>query len=268
MPKARVLLTLCCFFLSACGFSLQKMDYHRANQAMERGQADEAIKGFSRILKRYPNSELALESARKAARLSLLDKRDFLSAIEFYRFLILNSKDPVERIDAQKSIANIQFEKTRNFEAAIIEYNRLLTLPLPKEELFEFRLNIAKAYFQLNNFFQSQSEVESLLSQKLSSQQRFDLMLFKANLLMTDKKDPRAIEILTEIMNQFPELAKKENVPLTLAVFYEETQDFSKAISILTDLMEDYPNPEFLELKIKRLKERQGNLPGARGWRK
>ena len=53
---------------------------------------------------------------------------------------------------------------------------------------------------------------------------------------------------------------------LNLAVCFEEQNNFEAAIEVLQEMKEDYPQPEFVELKIQRLKTRRKNLPGAKGF--
>ena len=45
----------------------------------------------------------------------------------------------------------------------------------------------------------------------------------------------------------------------------QEKNDFEKAIEVLEQVKDAYPTKEFIELKIKRLKERAKNQPGASG---
>jgi len=54
-------------------------------------------------------------------------------------------------------------------------------------------------------------------------------------------------------------------VAIILATCYEEKRDFKKAVEILTKLKGTVSDSDFLQLKIKRLKERWALLPGARG---
>ena len=48
----------------------------------------------------------------------------------------------------------------------------------------------------------------------------------------------------------------------------EELKQFDKAIEVLENMRPQYPNPDFLDLRISRLKERQYNQPGAQGWKR
>ena len=92
--------------------------------------------------------------------------------------------------------------------------------------------------------------------------------MLKAQTLVAAKKIPEAAALWELIMTTFPEKSKKENVALNLVVCYEDMKEFGKAIDVLERMREGYPHPEFLNLRIQRLKERKENMPGAKGLKK
>lgn len=253
------------FWISACSLSYQDVEYRRAKSDESSGNFKSALEHYHRIIKREPKSDLAITSARKAARISLLEIKNFTAAIGFYKHLVVYSSDPKERFSSQKKIADIYFEKIGNYPQAIIEYGRLLKLPHTKEENYFFRTRIAKSHFQVNNFYQSLVEVDTLLEEKPESDKEFDLKLFKANIFLTTKKVDDAIKVFKELMKINPQKAQAENVGINLSVAHEEKKDFKTAIEVLESIKESYPTQEFIELKIKRLKERAENQPGAKG---
>lgn len=251
--------------IAGCTFSFDKLEFRRAESAAENKDYKAAVDGYHRMIKRFEESPQALEAARRGARLSTLEIKDYQKAVDFYKHLVMYSEDPKERLEAQKRIATIYFENLTNYAAAIEEYSKLIKLLGPKDETFELRLNIAKSYFQLNKFDQARIETEELLEKTLSPDQKFDVLMFKGNLLLTEKKLDEAIQTFNQIMSQYKEKAHKENVGLTIAVVYEEKGEFNKAIELLKGLRETYSPPEFIDFKINRLKERQLNQPGASG---
>lgn len=261
-----------CFLLMAlqlgCSFSYPKQEFEKGQKALDEENYKEALSHFDRIVKKDPDSELALPSARHAARIAFHEVKDFPSTIDYLKYLILHSKSSEERLEAQKKLAIVYFEKLLMYEKAIEEYNKLLNLNPTAEEEFNYRFNISKSYFQLNNFFQSEIELNSLLEKFDDLDKQFDVQLFKGNLFLTTKEHEKAILTFEEIMKKFPEKASKENIALSLAAVYEDLQQFDKAVEILKELRMSEQSPEFIDLKIKRLQDRAQNLPGAQGFRK
>lgn len=259
------LLSLAFYVLAGCSFSYQDVEFGRAKSDEQAKSFKSSMVHYKRVIKRNPESEQALTAARRAARIALLEIKDFHQAIAFYKHLVVYSKDAKERVDSQKKIAEIYFEKIGNYPQAIIEYGRLLKLPHTKDENYFFRSRIAKSHFQVNNFYQSLVEVNALLEEKPNTDKEFDLKLFKANIFLTTKKIDDAILVFNELLKMDPQKAQIENVGINLSVAHEEKKDFEKAIEVLESIKESYPTQEFIELKIKRLKERAENQPGAKG---
>ncbi len=268
----RLRVTSALIFVLACilggCFSTDSMDFQRAERAAKAKQPEEAIKYYYRVIQRDPRSEKAMIAAREAARISYFDSRNYPAALNFYKHIVLYSPQGDERKEAQKKIALINYEQLADYRQAIAEFYKLLDLPHSLSEEFEFRFNIAKSYYFLNNFFQAQSEIETLLKHNIIPEQKFETLLLRANILLATKKMDVAAETYLKIIQEFPERAKKESVALNLAVCYEEQKKFHEAISTLQGLRDSYSTPEFIDLRIKRLQERASYLPGAKGLKK
>lgn len=264
----RLVLGLMVMAMCSCHPS-KDAEFRMAEAALQSKDYPKAVKLFSRLIKKDPNSPMAVTAARTAARVALFQAEDFSKAIEFFRHLVLYSKDPKERMLAQRNVASIYFDKLSDYKNAIIEYNRLLALSHSPEDVIDYRFQLAKSYYYMNNFFQSKVEIDELLKSKaITDPQRFEITLFKGNILLTNKQVDQALEIFKQVKEMNPELARKEKVGMSIAVCYEELNDYDKAIAVLEELKTDYPRPDFIELKIKRLHQRRANQPGAKGFRK
>lgn len=254
--------------IGGCNLSSEKIEYEKGVKAAASGDARAAIEHHEAVVKRHVNTPLALKSAEEAARIAYYDLQNYKKAADYFKHIVLYSKDPEARLRAQKRIAEVNFENLQNFPQAIVEYNRLLELPHSKAEDLAFRLAIARSYFYMNNFFQALVETDTILKNDHDESALFDTMELKANILLQTKKYDEAIVVLNEILLRFPTESKERQTGLVLAVCYEEKREFGKAIETLNSIKDTYPNKEFIEARIKSLKERQGYLPGARGWRK
>lgn len=248
-----------------CSLSLDWIKYVRARRAASHHDYRTSLKFFQEIVNRQPDSQRALSSARFGARIAHFEAGNYPLAIEFYKHLILSSPDPEERHMAERNIAQIYFENLGDYGQAVAEYERLLRLDNSDDEAFKYRLNLAKAQFQLNNLDQATDELDVLLSKKLTPEEAFEVKTQKANILVAGHHLADAAVFWDQILKEFPERSKKENVAMNLVVCYEELKDFGKAIEVLERMKADYPNPEFLNIRIARLKERKSNQPGAEG---
>jgi lipopolysaccharide biosynthesis regulator YciM len=226
------------------------------------------LSSYDRVIKRAPDSEYALKAARDGARISTLEVKEYKRAADYYQFLVLHSKDPKERTASQKTLASIYFDQLQNYDRAIIEFNKLINDSEPDSEVAQFKLDIARANYYQNNFFQAQSEIDEVLKLHVGDNEKFAALVLKSNIQIAQKEFPKAIEILKKVVANYPQKALQENVPQTLAVCYEESGNFAEAIKSLELARDKHPNPEYIDLRIKRLQARQKNQPGAKGLRK
>lgn len=263
----RYALIVLLFVVAACS-SQEEADYKQAQKAMSQEHYRSALEYLDRVIKRNSTSKLPLEAARDAARISYFEIKDFQKAVEYHHYIVLHSKDDKERLESQRQIAAIYFNNLQNYPRAIIEYSKLQQMPHTDLEAAQYKMNVARAQYYQNNFFQAESEIDSLLKLKGDEVTRFNALMLKGNILVARKDFTKAAEIFKELIRDFPEKAIQENVALILAVCYEENFDFKSALAVLEAHRGKYNPPEYIELRIKRLQERMKNAPGAKGFRK
>lgn len=255
------------FFILGCESAIEK-EYRVAEMEAKSENWRTALSRYEDLLKVQPSHLLALQGAREGARIATFEVKDYQRALLFYRHLVLYSDSSAENLEAQRQIIDIYFEHLQDYPRAIEEISRFLPVEKDIEVRIEYRVKLARSYFHMNNFVQASAEVEEILRKPESHKFDFDLKLLKANILTADKKYDAAVVILMELMQKWRSQAIRENVPMTLAVGYEEKKDFKAAIQILESVREEYAVPEYVDLRLKKLKERSMNQPGARGWKK
>ena len=248
--------------------SAERIEFERGEKAEAAKDFKGAVDRYGAVVEKWNASDLAVNAAERAARISYYETKKFDEALRFYKHVVLYAKDENARIAAQKTIAEIQFERRLDYEAAITEYQRLLELPHSKSDETKYRMAIARSYFYRNEFYQAQVELDALLKADSDPNLAFDAMLLRANIYLTTKKLDDAIKTLKEMIRRFPVRAREETIGLVLAVCYEEQKNYGKAVETLESLKKDYPRREFLENRIKTLRERQSLMPGAHGLHK
>lgn len=245
--------------------SQSERELKAGKQAATDGHYRIAINHFDKVLIRDPSGDLAIEAAREAARVSFFDIKDFRKAAIFYKHLVLYSKDYKERLQSQKQIADIYFDQLNDYPKAVVELNRLVAmLEDPKEKAF-YKMSLARAYYYQNDFAQAENEADEFLRREIPVEQKFEMKMLKGNISLAKKDLPKAVEIFKNLLKEYPEQSRRDNVALTLSVCYEEMKDYTSAMEVLEQLKEHHPMPEYIDLRIKRLQARLKNLPGARG---
>ncbi len=255
-------------FLIACTGDAEKIEMSRGQKAEQNKDYSGAVVHYQRIIDKDPKSAMGLQAALKAAELCQYELKKFTEAINFYRNIVLYSSDSSKRIAAQKKMAEIYFTQLLDYDQAIAEYQKLLTLSLPPNEEAEDRFAVAKSYFYTNNFFQALVEIDTLVKRNKNPQVAFDALNLKANIQLTSKDLDGAIATLKNLKERDPQKSKADFTDLELAMCYEEKKDFANAIQTLQGMRAYYPRKEFLDRRIRSLKERQSYLPGAKGLKK
>jgi tetratricopeptide (TPR) repeat protein len=254
-------------FLGSCHYS-KPNDYSQAKDALNQKRYSDAVNLFEKVIAREGRSPLGVDAALQAANIAYVELKDFKKASVLFKHLVLYSQDEAVRIEAQKKIASIYFLYLNDYSRAVIELNRLLELPRTEAEENSYRMSLARSYYHLNNFFQAEMEISSLLKRKVTEEESFEALLLQGNILVARKDLDLAVAHFQDLINKYPQKAAKEGVALNLAMCFEEKKDYNKAIQILEEMKKNYAMPQYLDLRIKRLKNRLGNLPGARGLRK
>lgn len=253
-------------FLLACS-SPEEQEYKKAEAAADDGHFRVALTHYANVIE-STNDKLALKAARRAAKIAHFEVKDFRRSAEFYRKIVLKSADALERLAAQKMLADIYFDHLADYKKAVIEINRFLSLSTDSQERTKYKISLARAYYYQNLFDQALNEVEEFLKIEPNEINKFDMLMLKGNILMAQKELGRAADVFKAVLQKYPDKSKHENVALTLAICYEEMKDFKSAINTLSGLKENHPVPEYIDIRIKRLEERRKNQPGARGFRK
>lgn len=253
---------------TGCRLSSESLEFERAEKAADKNKPEKALSHYKAIVDKYVQTPMAIKAAKGAAKIQHYDLKRPKEAVAFYKHVVLYATDSKDRVEAQKKLAEIYLTETLDYTQAIAEYSRLLELSHTPQEDFHYRISIARAYFYLSNFYQAQVEVENILKGNHDRELLFDAFLLKANIFLTAKKLDEAVIVLKQLIDQYPERSRNETIGLVLAVTYEEQKNFAKAIETLESIKDTYPRKEFIEQRIKILRERQSHLPGARGFRK
>lgn len=247
--------------LVACD-STQERELKRGLHFQASGEFKEALAEYDNVMKRAPEKPPALRAARESAKILMFELKNYEKAINILKFLILYSTDPEERWKSQSQIAQIYFDNLGRYERALIEYSKLLSSQISKEEKLRIRLAIARCYYYLGQFTHSWSESSLILQEEeLPDNLAFDTKFLQANIQMTDKKYAEAAKALEEISKKFPERAKKENVAINLSLCYEEMGSQANAIRVLEEIRPYYEPKEYIDLRIKKIRDSFSDLP-------
>lgn len=239
-----------------------------AIKMVEQGHFRSAVAELEKITKKYEGTPEGVAAAKEAARVLFFEIKDFKRATDYYKYIVVYSKEQSERLAAQKQIVACYFDQMNDYTTAIPELYKLLPMSETIEDKMDYKMKLARSFFYLNNFQQAQSEVEEFLREDFPEESKFEMNLLKGNISVAKKDLKTATTIFRQLIDNHPDLSIKHNLGVTLSVTLEESKDFKGAIEILEKIRERHPMPEYIDLRLTRLRERSKNQPGARGFRK
>jgi tetratricopeptide (TPR) repeat protein len=270
MPRLKFLISILALLVLSSCLSSTELELKRARQLLKEKKPAEAAIMFERVAARVGEKPEAAVAAYEAAKIFQYDLKRFDAAIRNYRSVVARSVDSSIRREAQLKIAGLLFYDIQDFTGAVVEYSKLLELQHSISEEIEWRSRIAKAYYYLGNYFQSSVEADRVLkiATGFDEEAVYQTYLLKANIHVGAREHEQAAMVLTSMIAQFPDRSKRDSIALMLAVAYEEQRNFIKAIEVLEKVREYDPRRSFFDEKIRSLKDRQSQQPGARGFRK
>lgn len=255
------------FFLIGCT-AKSNGSISKAQSLIQSGNRAEGLTELLLILNNEMNQEKVLEASRLGAQLAHFQLRQYKAASDFYLYLANYSPSLEEKTTSLKYLVQILIDHTRDYERAVEILEKLLTMDLTKGEKIQYRLQLAKANYQLARLDQAQVELQTLKENKDLGEIAYDISVFESNILVSEKRHAEAATVLKDLIEKYPSRAKVDGLQLNLVSCYEDMNDLESAIAAMESMKEDYSDPQFLELRILRLKERKKNQPGAKGLKK
>ncbi len=263
--KSAFLFCGCLVFVTACTPQSEKY-YSEAYSEIESGHFRIALDLLEKSAGSEKNDKKKTKALVEAARIARFEVQDYDRAIRINRQIILKSEDLKQRLLAQETLAEIYLENVQNYAQALNELLILEQLTNGAEEKEKLRFKISQAYFLTGNPTAAFEYIEASLKTVASDKKNF--LKLKAQILISQKKYDEALAAYEEIRKSDPEFFAKENLYISTSIVFEEKEDYSSALAYLEKYHGMIVDKIYLELRIKRLKERLTNKPLFKGRRK
>ena len=251
--------------LAACSPQSEKM-YSEAYAEIENGNFRIALDLLERSANLEKNDRKKTKALVEAARIARFEIQDYERAIRINRVIILKSEDPKQRLLAQETLAEIYLENLQNYSQALNELLILEQLTQGAEQKEKLRFKIAQAYFLTGNSIAALEYIEASLKSVASDKKNF--IKLKSQILVSQKKYDEALAAYEQIRKLDADFFAKENLYISTSIVFEEKEDYASALVYLEKYQTLVSDKAYLELRIKRLKERLTNKPLFKGRRK
>jgi tetratricopeptide (TPR) repeat protein len=240
--------------------------YSEAYEKISQNQFASAAKLLQASAELDKNNAQKTKALFEAARILRFEVHDYESALAIYRSIVLQSKDSKMRILSEEYIAEIYFENLQNYQVALQEF--LILEPLLKDQKKKeaVRLKIAQSLWLTGNNEPALDYIN--LSLKNSAAEAHILLKLRAQIYQSQEKYDDALTAYDEIFKTNQSYFLQENLFTRVSSIHEDKQDYKVGIAYLEKHAAQITDKSYLELRIKKLKEKQINKPFSRGIRK
>ncbi len=219
-------------------------EYRSALDAVEKSERPEA-------------AHVRAAALRGAADVYWLELHDVPKAVSVYRELVAQAPDAPETAEAHVVLAGILESHYRDLRGAISELTAALAGDPPTAP--DLRYHVAKLYFELGDYQQSELEARTLI-QKFASSPLLDdaWMLVGQSLSMREGMRAEAMKAFTTLVEKFPGSELVPHALFELGKLRGESADDAGAIQAWVQALERHPDPQIVQNAIARTRKRIG----------
>ena len=249
------LLLFLLFFSFGCFNDAEQEEFKLAEQEWKEKRYNNSAEKYEAIISKFPEGkyrDLSLLRLGEIYRLNLGNEEKAL--VYFYR-LVKKGKDKYKLI-AQENIANIYENDLRDYDQAIIEYQKQIHLSPGPEVADESQFKIAICYFKKGDYFQAITEFEILERDYPSSKLIEEGTFQKLNCYYILGVCEKAIQGYKQFLSDYPSSKYSAEAKYCIGNCLEEKEELKEALKVYKSIKEQNFNQKVLNKKISGLEER------------
>jgi len=200
-------------------------------------------------------ARIRAQALRGAADVYWLELHDVPKAVSVYRELVAQVPDAPETAEGHVVLAGILESHYRDLRGAISELTAALARDPPTAP--DLRYHVAKLYFELGDYQQSELEARTLIGKYPSSPLVDDSwMLVGQSLSMREGMHAEAMKAFSTLIDKFPTSELVPHALFELGKLRGETGDDAGAIQAWVQALERHPDPQVVQSAIARTRKR------------
>lgn len=238
----------------ACVRSQGRTHLDQAAKLESRADFDGALTVYEKIFTTSSNKEMVLLSAHKAQEIAYLQTKDYRKARKYLEYIIANAKSYTQTLEAQKKLAYLEHKLLNLYEPAIISYHRLVnSYRLEKEEENQYRLEIARCQFAINEFERAIEELDRLEGATLPEELTMSAKMLRANIFQSQGNTSAALAAMDTIMQLKLSDENRKEVVLNKAIILEHQEKYKEALQALEQIAAPNSLIEDKKIQLQRL---------------
>ena len=233
----------------------------RAKDAVFEHRPDEALVEYRRALdglKDNPSAESQILRARAlkgAADTYRLELRKVKEAVSVYRELLQQCPESTEALESRIILADLLRIHYRDLRGAIDQLTAALARNPPQGA--ELHYQVAKLYFQLGDYQQSELEARKMAERFPTSPFVDDALFLHAQALhMMEPRRQEAAKAYADVLARFPDSELAPHAAFEMGKLREEMGEPEKAIEAWVQALATHPDPVVVQQAINRVRRR------------
>jgi len=254
---------ICLASLFGCAADLQpSLDY--ANDLLFEENYIEAEQLYRKLLKKIPSPENQSEDEQAQHRLVLdrlgginsLYLRNYNQAITDYALLVKTYPKTDEAFAARATVADIYHHKLGKLQAALDEFQKLVSYFPNKKRSTWAQFQIVNLYLQLKNYDQARTEAELLLKRWPNAQEARQVQFLVANSYFVQGRYTEAVATYEQLLTIEAEPDFQSLIHFELANCHQSLQNDKRALQHYYNCLANHPSPLLVQRKIRKIRNR------------
>ncbi len=242
-------------FSFGCFNNPEQEEFKLAEQEWKEKRYNNSVEKYEAIISKFPDGEFTDLSFLRLGEIYRLNLGNEEKALVYFYRLAQKGKTKYKLI-AQENIANIYENDLRDYDQAIIEYQKLIHLSPDPEVVDQSQFKIALCYFKKGDYFQAITEFEILERDYPDSKLIEEGIFQKLNCYYILGVCEKAIKGYKQFLSDFPSSKYSGEAKYCIGNCLEEKEELTEALKIYKSIQEKNFNKKVLEKKISGLEER------------
>ncbi len=240
----------------ACNARSPETKYLLAEKLLEDKKYDAAISEFQDIVDKAPSSPLGLEAQLKIAQIDHLYLGRSKEAIDAYLEFLKRSHDPNKNREVERTLGDLQFQNFENYDEAIGSYTKLVKDKPDSADAEELVFRLGRAFFMKNQLADAIKVFQYQIAHFPKGKLRWKAELEIGNSYSDETKCNDAIPHYDKVVAGAPK-DQRVLASFAKASCYEEMDDLDSAYELFSQIKDDYPSPQVVEMKMQKIKRRK-----------
>lgn len=214
-----------------------------------------AVEKYQQEVEKFPNGKFTDEALFRLGEISRLNLAQEKEALVYF-YTLVKKESPKYKIAAQENISNIYQHDLRDYDQAIIEYQKLIHMDPDPRNAAKNQYGLSLCYFKKGDYSQAITELDILLKEYPGSELVEKAIFQKYNCYFILGVCDKAIEGYNHFLKKFPQSQFASEAKYSVGNCLEEKEDLVGALALYKSISGESFNKNLVKIKIEGIEDR------------